>query len=161
MKNRRSFLKAMGGAATFTIVPARILRSETAPSNQLTRALIGYGGIAHSGAHMGLTETRLVAVCDPDKSRMEAGMRDGQKKFGWKVAGHRDFREILTRKDVDVVHICTPPHWRGPISIYAAEADKDIWCEKPMTRTIGEGKRVMAAIAATMDDIKHPAGCSW
>lgn len=148
MKNRRSFLKAMGGAAAFSIVPARILRSETAPSNQLTRALIGYGGIAHSGAHLGLTDTRLVAVCDPDKGRMEAGMRDGQNKFGWKVDGYRDFREILERKDVDVVHICTPPHWHGPISIYAAEAGKDIWCEKPMTRTIGEGKKVMDAVAA-------------
>lgn len=148
MRNRRSFLKAVGGAAAFTIVPARILRSETAPSNQLTRALIGYGGIAHSGAHLGLTDTRLVAVCDPDKNHMEAGMRDGQKKFGWKVDGYRDFRDVLNRKDVDVVHICTPPHWHGPISIYAAEAGKDIWCEKPMTRTIGEGKKVVEAVKA-------------
>ncbi len=134
--------------AAFTIVPAHILRSETAPSNQLTRAIIGYGGIARSGAHLGMTDTRLIAVCDPDKSHMEAGMREGEKRFGWKVDGYRDFRDVLNRTDVDVVHICTPPHWHGPISVYAAEAGKDIWCEKPMTRTIGEGKKVVEAVKA-------------
>jgi hypothetical protein len=138
----------MGGAATFTIVPAHILRSATAPSNQLTRALIGFGGIAQSGVHLGLTETRLVAVCDPDRTRMEAGIKKGQLQSGGKVDGYRDFRDILQRKDVDVVHICTPPHWHGPISVYAAQAGKDIWCEKPMTRTIGEGKKVMDAVKA-------------
>ena len=148
MNNRRSFLKTMGGAATFTIVPAHILRSQTAPSNQLTRALIGFGGIAHSGAHLGLTDTRLVAVCDPDRKRMEEGIQAGQKLFGGKVDGYRDFRDVLQRKDVDVVHICTPPHWHGPISVYAAQAGKDIWCEKPMTRTIGEGKKVVDAVKA-------------
>lgn len=148
MNNRRSFLKTMGKAATFTIVPAQLLRSETAPSNQLTRALIGFGGIAHNDAHLGLTDTRLVAVCDPDRTRMEAGMQAGQKRFGWKVDGYRDFRDILQRKDVDVVHICTPPHWHGPISVYAAQAGKDIWCEKPMTRTISEGKKVIDAVKA-------------
>ncbi len=148
MKNRRAFLKTMGGAATFTIVPAHILRSETAPSNQLTRALIGFGGIAHSEAHLGLTDTRLVAVCDPDRAHMEEGVQKGQKHTGGKVDGYRDFRDVLQRKDVDVVHICTPPHWHGPISVYAAQAGKDIWCEKPMTRTIGEGKKVIDAVKA-------------
>ncbi len=148
MNSRRSFLKAIGGAAAFTIVPAHILHSATAPSNQLTRALIGFGGIAHTDAHLGLTDTRLVAVCDPDQSRMEAGVGAAQKRFGGKVDGCRDFRDILQRPDVDVVHICTPPHWHGPISIYAAQAGKDIWCEKPMTRTIGEGKKVVDAVQA-------------
>ncbi len=148
MRGRRSFLRTAGATAAFAIVPARILRSATAPSNQLTRALIGFGGIAQSGAHLGLTETRLVAVCDPDRVRMEAGMRTGEQKFGWKVDGYRDFRQVLERSDVDVVHICTPPHWHGPISVFAAEAGKDIWCEKPMTRTIGEGRKVVDAVQA-------------
>ncbi len=54
---------------------------------------------------------------------------------------------MLARKDIDIVHIPTPPHWHGLISIAAAQAGKDIWCEKPMTRTIGEGEAVKAAIA--------------
>ena len=52
----------------------------------------------------------------------------------------------MARPDVDIVHIATPPHWHGIMSVMAAEAGKDVWCEKPMTRTIGEGKRVVEAM---------------
>ena len=134
--------------ATFSIVPAHVLRAETAPSNQLTRASIGFGGIARSGNHLGNKSTRMIAVCDPDEGRMKEGLVQAEKKGYGKIHGCKDFRDILAMKDVDIVHICTPPHWHGPISIMAAQAGKDIWCEKPMTRTIGEGKRVMEAIKA-------------
>ncbi len=65
---------------------------------------------------------------------------------GGTVTGYSDFRELLDRTDIDVVHIATPPHWHGIISAMAAEAGKDIWCEKPMTRTIGEGIKVIEAV---------------
>ena len=71
-----------------------------------------------------------------------------RNKKGQFVKGHRDFREVLDRTDVDIVHIATPPHWHGLMSVMAAEAGKDVWCEKPMTRTIGEGKRVVEAMQA-------------
>ena len=145
---RRTFLKRAGALATFSIVPARVLRSETAPSNQLTRALIGFGGIAHSGNHLGFKGTRLVALCDPDAKRVQDGIVQAEKNGYGKVFTCRDFREILARPDVDIAHVCTPPHWHGLISLLAAQAGKDIWCEKPMTRTIGEGRRVMEAVRA-------------
>jgi len=63
------------------------------------------------------------------------------------VKGYKDFREVLARKDIDIVHIPTPPHWHALISIAAAKAGKDIWCEKPMSRTIAEGEAVKAAVA--------------
>jgi predicted dehydrogenase len=65
---------------------------------------------------------------------------------GGDVKGYHDFRDVLSRKDVDIVHIPTPPHWHALISIAAAEAGKDIWCEKPMTRTIYEGEKVVEAV---------------
>jgi len=68
-------------------------------------------------------------------------------KCGPEVKGYRDFREVLARKDIDIVHIPTPPHWHALISIAAAKAGKDIWCEKPLSRTIGEGEAVKAAMA--------------
>lgn len=147
--NRRSFLKSAAAMASFSIVPAHVLRAETAPSNQLTRALIGFGGIAQSGNHLGYKATRLIALCDPDAGRVENGIKRAAENGYGKIHGCKDFREILAMKDVDIVHICTPPHWHGLMSIMAAEAGKDIWCEKPMTRTIGEGKRVMEAIKAS------------
>jgi predicted dehydrogenase len=57
-----------------------------------------------------------------------------------------DYRELLKLPEVDIVHIATPPHWHGIMAVDAANAGKDIWCEKPMTHTIGEGKRVMEAV---------------
>jgi len=63
------------------------------------------------------------------------------------VKTFHDHRELIALPEVDIVHIATPPHWHGIIAIDAAKAGKDIWCEKPMTRTIGEGKKVMEAVA--------------
>ncbi len=146
--HRRDFLKRAGALAAFTIIPAHVLRSETAPSNHLTRALLGFGGIAHSGNHLGYKDTRLVALCDVDAKRVQNGIDCAAKQGYGKIFACRDFREILARKDVDIIHICTPPHWHGLMSVMAAEAGKDVWCEKPMTRTIGEGRRVMEAVKA-------------
>jgi myo-inositol 2-dehydrogenase / D-chiro-inositol 1-dehydrogenase len=147
--NRRRFLKSAATMASLSIIPARVLRGQSAPSNQLTRALIGFGGIARSGNHLGYADSRMIAVCDPDESRMKEGVAQAEKRGYGKIHGCKDFREILEMKDVDIVHICTPPHWHGPMSVLAAQAGKDIWCEKPMTRTIGEGIRVMEAVKAS------------
>ena len=62
------------------------------------------------------------------------------------LAGYSDFRELIARKDIDIVHVATPPHWHALMAIAAAKAGKDIWCEKPMSRTIGEGVAMVKAI---------------
>ena len=146
--SRRSFLKAASAMASCQIVAPRVLWGATAPSNQLTRALLGFGGIAHSANHLPYQGSRLIALCDPDATRVHEGV-ECAAKAGWgSVRACKDFRDILAMPDVDVVHICTPPHWHGLMSVMAAKAGKDIWCEKPMTRTIGEGRRVMEAVRA-------------
>jgi len=65
------------------------------------------------------------------------------------VSGYADFREVLARPDIDIVHIATPPHWHALIAIAAAEAGKDVWCEKPMTRTIAEGRALVDTVRRT------------
>lgn len=140
---RRSFLRTAGAAAAlFTIVPRHVLGGPgfTPPSEQLTKAVIGVGGMGTG--HLSLGVSKLLAVCDVDEKHVKAAVGRGGKD----VKGYRDFREVLARPDIDVVHIATPPHWHGLISFMAAQAGKDIWCEKPMTRTIGEGKKVVEAV---------------
>ncbi len=140
---RRDFLKtSVLGAAAFTIIPRHVLGGPgfTAPSDQITKAIIGMGGIGY-GHHLG-REGRLVAMCDVDQNHLDRAV----KKVGKGVNTYKDFRELLQQKDIDVVHVATPPHWHGLMSVMAAEAGKDIWCEKPMTRTIGEGKKVIEAV---------------
>ena len=145
---RRGFLKAAGAAGLFNLIPANTLWGATAPSNQLTRALIGFGSIAHSGNHLGYKGSRLVGLCDPFDYRVAGGIKAAQKAGWGKIKGYRNFIELLADPGVDIVHICTPPHWHAVQSVMAANAGKDIWCEKPMTRTVGEGRRVMEAVAA-------------
>jgi len=140
---RRSFLKKTGAAAlALTIVPRYVLGGTgyTAPSDQLTKGIIGVGGMGRN--HIPYEGTRLLAVCDVDKSHLN----DVLALVGKDVTGYHDFRELIARPDIDNVHIATPPHWHGIISKTAAEAGKDIWCEKPMTRTIGEGLQVIDAV---------------
>ena len=142
-QNRRSFLKVGATAAMgFYIVPRHVLGGTgmVAPSDQLTKAIIGVGNMGRG--HVGYEGTRVVAICDVDKRHLELGL----KAVGRRVNTYHDFRELLQQKDIDVVHIATPPHWHGLMAIAAANAGKDIWCEKPMTRTIGEGIEVMEAV---------------
>jgi predicted dehydrogenase len=145
---RRGFLKAAGAAGVFNLVPAKVLFGATAPSNQLTRALIGFGSIARSENHLLYKGSRLVGLCDPFEWRVQAGLRKGEKRGWGKIKAYRNFVELLADPGVDIVHICTPPHWHGVQSVMAAKAGKDIWCEKPMTRTVGEGRRVKEVVKA-------------
>src|SRR4030043_1253664 len=140
---RRDFLrKSTAAVLAFTVVPRHVLGGQgyTAPSNQLTKGIIGVGGMGRG--HFEYEGTRLLAVCDVDKNHLD----DAIALAGGKITGYKDFRELIARPDIDIEHIATPPHWHGIISEMAAEAGKDIWCEKPMTRTIGEGIKVVEAV---------------
>lgn len=141
--NRRKFLKSaslLGGA--FYIVPSHVLGGNKyiAPSDQLTKAIIGVGSMGR--VHIGYPGSKLVAICDVDKKHLDLGLSKSPR--GTKT--YHDYRELLQDPTIDIVHIATPPHWHGIMSVDAARAGKDVWCEKPMTRTIGEGIKVKEAI---------------
>jgi len=141
---RRNALKTIAAYASIQIVPGSVLglRGQTAPSNQLTRGIIGCGGIC--SAHLGMPG-KLLALCDVDKKHLANRM--GQVKAEQNgIKGYEDFREMLTRKDIDIIHVATPPHWHALMAIEAAKAGKDVWCEKPMSRTIGEGMAMVKAV---------------
>lgn len=143
--SRRTFLRStLVAGAGFTIVPRHVLGGNgfIAPSDQLTKAIIGVGGMGRG--HIPYEGTRVVAICDVDTLHLEKA----QSLISHDVKKFDDFREVVQLPEVDIVHIATPPHWHGIMAVEAARAGKDIWCEKPMTRTIGEGKRVMEAVNA-------------
>lgn len=143
---RRSFLKtSIASLATLSIVPRHVLGGAgfTPPSEVLTRAVIGTGGMGMGHVTGINTACKLLAVCDLDQKHLANALKAG----GPDCKGYKDYREVLARKDIDIVHVPTPPHWHAIISIAAAKAGKDIWCEKPMSRTIAEGEAVKAAVA--------------
>ena len=148
MTTRRGFLAGTAtAAAAFSIIPRHCLggQSHIAPSDKITHAIIGCGGIhgSHTGHIKRLSETgsQLISLCDVDTTHLAA-----RKKGKKGVTGYGDFREMLAKEDIDVCHIATPPHWHALMAIAAAEAGCDVWCEKPMTRTIGESEAVRRTI---------------
>lgn len=144
MHTRRNVLKTLAALATIQIVPSRVLglNGQTPPSEQLTRGIIGCGGICASHLTM---PGKLLALCDCDKTHLENRMtQTGGEANG--IKGYRDFREMISRDDIDIIHVATPPHWHAYMAIAAAKAGKDIWCEKPMSRTIGEGIMMVKAV---------------
>ena len=152
--NRRSFLKTTGALAALTIIPRSVLGGKgfIAPSDQLTKGIIGVGGMGRG--HFDYGGARLTAICDVDKNHLLSGKdlarkmhSEGNKLVDENLNLYSNWMDLINDPNVDVVHIATPPHWHALMSIAAAKAGKDIWCEKPMTRTIGEGTMVREAIA--------------
>jgi predicted dehydrogenase len=145
--SRRQLLKgAVATAATFSLAPRHVLGGpgRKAPSDVLTQGTIGTGGMG-MGGHVAANQEGKppvqLAVCDVDKDRLAAAV----KKAGSGCTAYADWREVIDRKDVDIIHCATPPHWHSLVTIAAMQAGKDVYCEKPMTRFIAEGQAVIRA----------------
>jgi len=141
--SRRQSIKSLAALASIQILPSRLLglNGQTPPSEELTRGIIGCGGI--SASHLSMPG-RLLALCDVDSKHLAQRMKDADgEKNG--ITPYSDYRELIARKDIDIVHICTPPHWHAKMAIDAMKEGKDLWTEKPMSRTIGEGAEMVKA----------------
>ena len=145
--SRRQFLTGAAGLAAFSIVPAHVLaaRPGKRPSDTITRAVIGTGAMGKSHIIRNDEEKPPVtlAVCDVDENHLAAGL----KRAGPKCDGYRDFRRVLERKDIDTIHVVTPPHWHALMAIAAMQAGKDVYCEKPLTRFMREGSALVDAVS--------------
>ena len=141
---RRSFFQqsALTGAAVAfpTIVPAHVLgRNNLAPSEKVTLGVIGMGRRCtyDMNSILGLKDVQCLAIADVQASRRTAGKKLVDDRYGNQDCQlHRDFRELLDRKDIDSVIIATGDRWHAPASILAAEAGKDVYSEKPCGLTI-------------------------
>ena len=142
--SRRKILKAAVMAGP-TVIAARVL-GQNAPSNRITLGFIGVGGHGHGYNLMSFLQhddCRAVAVCDASATNVARAAESVNKKYGDDACKqYRDFRDLLADKTIDAVCISTPDHWHVPMSIMAAEAGKDVICEKP-TLTIAEGRQLV------------------
>lgn len=154
---RRQLLKEVGAmaaaaACTPTIVRASALGKDghVAPSNRITIGMIGVGRqvvFTNLRAFTSAPDCQVVALCDVDRWRL-ALSEDRTTIWGGGVkaaevkdaARYIDYRELLARSDIDAVMISTPDHWHVPMSMAAIKAGKDVACEKPLTRSIAEGR---------------------
>jgi predicted dehydrogenase len=166
--SRRTFLKsaAVTMAAPY-FVPASVF-GQNAPSNRITMGCIGTGnqGLPILERFMKLDDTQIVAVCDvnrgshgykeekhfrgrePAQKKVEEYYSDASRSGSFTgCAAFEDFRELLGRDDIDAVTVVAPDHWHAIMTIMAAKAGKDIYCEKPLSVTLGEGRAMAKAVA--------------
>jgi len=156
---RRNFLKTalIAGAAPLILRPS-LLAADTAPSRQFTLGFIGIGKQGDYLLHACLprNDVRVLAVSDVDTTRRDHAKQAVESEYA-KAAkdgdykgceAYSDFRELLARQDIDAVVIATPDHWHALVAIAAANAGKDIYCEKPMAHTILEGRAMVNAVRA-------------
>ncbi len=143
---RRMLRRSVAAGAVLAcpaIVPARVFGRGgiVAPSERVVTGIVGLGfGWPMLATVPGV---ECVAVCDVRADRRNAA----QQKLGPdRCKTYNDFRELLARDDIDAVYIATPDHWHAPVAIAAAKAGKDIYCQKPLTRTVAEGAAVVDAV---------------
>ncbi|MEM1135424.1 MAG: Gfo/Idh/MocA family oxidoreductase, partial [Bacteroidota bacterium] len=156
--SRRAFIKKAAIAIpAFSIVPRFVLggKDYIAPSDKITIGFIGTG--KQSGGlgkrFMALNEIQMVAASDIDSKKLEifseavkshytaSTGKDNYKGFN----AFANYEELLAQKDIDAVIVCLPDHWHAKASIEAMKAGKDVYCEKPLTHTVNEGRKMVKA----------------
>jgi len=155
--NRRTFLKttahaaAIGAAMPYFFTGSKVVADEAkseAKNDRPIVASIGVGGRGTGIAGQAAGRGDLVALCDVDSERAAAANAKITKgKPAAKLCG--DYRRVLDRNDVEIVTIGTPDHWHSKIAIEAMLAGKDVYCEKPLTLTIEEGKQIRKVVEQT------------
>ncbi|MGQ9591830.1 MAG: Gfo/Idh/MocA family protein [Planctomycetota bacterium] len=140
---RREFLRRSAAAAGALALPAIHPGELRGANERIAMGAIGCGGqgTGDMNALKGSGEVEYAAVCDvyaPNRERARA-------MNGPSCAGYNDFRELLDRRDIDAVSIATPDHWHALIAIAACQAGKDVYCQKPLSLTIAEGRAMVNA----------------
>jgi predicted dehydrogenase len=157
-RSRRHFLRsaaAAGAGLLLTPLAMHAARSKPA-SERITVGMIGIGamGRPHLDRLLGFEDVQVVAVCDVEKTRRETARAQVEKRYAARQKdgvfkgcdAYTDFRALIARKDIDAVVVATPDHLHVIIALAAARAGKDIYCEKPLTQNIHEGRLLVDAV---------------
>lgn len=148
---RRQFLQTAAAsiAVPYVITSNALGNDEVAPaSDRIVMAGIGIGnmGAGDQGAFLGRGDVQYVAVSDVRSNIRKAGKERADKRYeNSDCAEYNDFRELLARDDIDAVHVATPDHWHAIMVVEACRSGKDVYCQKPETRTLREGPLMIEA----------------
>jgi predicted dehydrogenase len=156
--SRRTFLKTVTAAGVVgpALLVSRGPGADTKPNGRLTLGFIGVGtmGRGHLDAFLNRPDVQVVAVCDVVAERRDHAVRTVETRYAAEKGkgtytgcpSYNDFRDLLARKDIDAVVIATPDHWHAIPCVEAARAGKHIYCEKPLTHHIAEGRIIVEAV---------------
>ncbi len=148
---RRSFIQRTAAASTGVFYIAKTSWAQKSPGDTVNVAVIGFHGRggAHISGYKGLGKegVRIAALCDVDSKVLSGGLdhlnKDSKDKI--KAVGYSDMRKVFENKDIDAVSIATPNHWHALASIWAMQAGKDVYVEKPVSHCVWEGRQMVKA----------------
>src|SRR5229473_6366554 len=140
--NRRYFI------ASSAMAGAQLATKGLASANDTVRvACVGVRGQgnSHIKAYSAMPNVEIAAVCDVDESVLEMRLEEIESSGKKRPAGFTDIRKVLEDKSIDAISIATPNHWHSLMGIWACQAGKDVYCEKPCSHNIFEGRQLVAA----------------
>jgi hypothetical protein len=155
---RRQFVRRSSVAAAAVGLPMFVPSAAWGANDKITVAVIGLGGRgshSHATALGNQDGVEIVAICDPDRGRLNSAAGGIKKWFKRDADKYADMREILKRSDIDAVSIATQVYWHGLATILACQAGKHVYVEKPLCRYIWEGKQMLAAARKHNRIVQH------
>ena len=149
--SRRDFLKgvAAAGAATILTPSANRAFGYESPNDRPVFATIGLRNQGWAITNKSFQFADFAALADVDENVLGENVEKTKNKQGKKPDAYKDYRKVLDRKDINAVMIATPDHWHTKIAVEAMYAGKDVYCEKPLTLTIDEGKLIEKVVKET------------
>jgi predicted dehydrogenase len=153
---RRDFIKTSASAAAATTLGAHASYAGS-PNGTVRVAVVGFNGQggAHIDQYLKMPNVEIVALCDIDDNVTNKGLAKIAKANAKKPATYKDFRKLLEDKTIDAVSIATPNHWHSLQGIWALQAGKDVYLEKPCSQSYWEGKQLVAAAKKYGKVIQH------
>ncbi|HEX4945951.1 MAG TPA: Gfo/Idh/MocA family oxidoreductase [Blastocatellia bacterium] len=142
--NRRDFTKTtLAATATTAVSYSRVLGA----NDRINLALIGCGdrGMQIWNIFLKQPDVNPVAVCDVYKTNADIAAKASAATASGKVATHEDFRRVLDMKEVNAIVVATPDHWHALPTVMGCQAGKDVYCEKPLSLTVVEGRKMVEA----------------
>ena len=163
--SRRSLLKssaAVAGTGLWTL-PA-VAAGRTAANDRIRAAVVGLGGrgrksIAGALRELAAENVEIAALCDCDENRLETAAAEHEKATGKRPATAVDYHQVLDNKDIDAVALATPNHWHALQTIWACQAGKDVYVEKPASHNIFEGRKMVEAARKYGRMVQHGTQC--
>ena len=148
--DRRSFIKKSGVATAATLVGSQVLGRSSkpnSPNDTVNVAVIGIRsrGMDHCRALSRIPHVKIATLCDIDQRLLPAAVAEVEKLTGYRPATTTEYRKVLEDPDIDAVSIATPNHWHALQTIWACQAGKDVYVEKPVSHTIREGRLMVEA----------------
>lgn len=149
--SRRAFLQgvAVAGSASVLLTPASRAFGYQSPNARPVFATIGLRNQGWTITSKSFPFADFAALADVDSKVLDENVAKVEKGQGKKPDAYKDYRKVLDRKDIDAVMIATPDHWHTKIAVEAMRAGKDVYCEKPLTLTIDEGKLIEKVVKET------------